>query len=53
MGPLLAICRLLAVIPDLCAAGTSIVVPVWTKVSGGDAIAARRGFPPTCSAIEG
>jgi hypothetical protein len=35
---------------DLCAVGTTIDVPIWTKVSGRDAIAARRGFPPTCSA---
>jgi hypothetical protein len=35
------------VIPDLCAVGTTVDVPVLTKVSevsGGDAIAARHDF---------
>ena len=41
------------VIPDLRAVGTTVDVPIWTKVSGGDAIAARRGFPLTYSACEG
>jgi hypothetical protein len=40
----------LVIILDLYAVDTTVNVPVWMKVSGGDAIAARRGVPPTCSA---